>query len=1445
MAVSAQEFIRALKASSDPPQPGGPTKLELAIGTWHDKSLLVPNKEENIVEWLLTRLLKEKDTKGPSNPLLDLQVWKLLCDILEASARSTNASRSTRPLRSWLLPLLNRLPISPILIAFLGLADHEQPVKLFHVACKTLSLLWPLAVPKINVDTLLDCFSAITSFLAQPDWKQSDKAAAGTVLRLANLVISSYRSSLAGNVAKKKLYPHFIQSTFQSWLQCTSTDSTIPPFLEIYQAGIDTIFSVDVLRQAQGLPDDTIEDSLRKAKDCHSNAVLACIPRIFQAYIDIAQKHRNTLFTQGSSRGTITPAEQARQAGMKFFASCTRVIRCLPTSGDTWRTTAALVEIVDAQRLLGLTDEAGIESLKAVAELAYEALTSHDTGSHSPDGGFALSAFATITHIDYDLAAPILPRVLRTIAIKSLPIDLSSILLTHVLEYNTQTRSADGLVDLLLAVCSSQAFYGPSSTYGNLYVTAATSILHHHTFLGQLSKFILAFTTPGQILKIAQNTIEFLHNSAVEFENASELASGEGGSTPRKKRKTGKGSQVASTDSEPSAIAFIMTAGIASVVLTSLPLHLLQSGDRDGVVGTIQQYFDASQAVLTRATKRITRGDGSSLWTWEIVASGLLELRYALSSDRYLRLNAEGNTKVVDKLAPLLEVEGLLPQLRVEIIRTWLLDIESSHSEATPTFDHVLDYLEKWFPGRNTSWNGNLCHLSTTDDGQSQAAIAILYMIFDRWILLFEAQATSEQCRRLVMLISRVQSQQINASPSSQSEITLHDVLYRVLHNAAFWESHHLRDALLEHISEQTAHIDELDVRQLLVDFNSGAHKTPPNSLVSLVAGTFGLLMSAPMEYLTKKARSDLLRRAQSADITLSASASLEEDAIVGVTMVREFQRRTYEFQGSIDHSFVGEYLSVLMDAFDGRKTDSEGFLSTTLELIRLHLNASVKVSAQESLLIQILDSFIQSPVFNAPTNHRAGSQLRVRSLAQLIDVITTESKPTAISDELRSKLMALRGHISWWLLPQMRRITTTENAVDPTSHLPILRLWHQLLLLSSWLSCDEEYPRFGRALVARQLSPIAVTQTNDAEIYAVILSLVQVELLPQISDTGKDYTEVIATYLAFSGLCFGSVLTDLDASIAKCCRSSTSAEFSSMLDLLFGGLSANGLSENYLVNLIHVSDVIMRHAPEGSLKLLQIHLSRCLTIFAELMASERGNHLREHILTFMGNQFNDRPAMIRQQDLSNVWSILGSCFKGSSQHDSSTSKATFNGIISVISALLRLRRDLVSTTLPQLNFILRRLVMTLRRLRPHLGGKQTRLVSDTLPVWINPSEPAHGEDSKAIARLLTTLTIKTIVRTYGTSASTDGQKAESLVRPFSKHASYVLCAYIEALNDPLSVVPAEVRKELDPGLFALCEMMGENNRDAMMVASLDVGGKSVMKGIWREYEKQKYVGKG
>ncbi|EEB91902.1 hypothetical protein MPER_09667 [Moniliophthora perniciosa FA553] len=127
--------------------------------------------------------------------------------------------------------------------------------------------------------------------------------------------------------------------------------------------------------------------------------------------------------------------------------------------------------------------------------------------------------------------------------------------------------------------------------------------------------------------------------------------------------------------------------------------------------------------------------------------------------------------------------------------------------------------------------------------------------------------------------------------------------------------------------------------------------------------------------------------------------------------------------------------------------------------------------------------------------------------------------------------------------------------------------------------------------------------------------------------------------------------------------------------------------------------------------------------------------------------------------------------------------------------------------------------------------------------MWINVRQPLGPEEAKLVARLLESLTTKTVVKVHGSAA--ENQKAESLTKPFSKHAAYVVKAYIEAVNDPLCVLPLAVKKALQPGLYSLCSMINEYNRDALMVAMQDQGDKSIFKDLWKEYEKQRYVGKG
>ena len=220
-----------------------------------------------------------------------------------------------------------------------------------------------------------------------------------------------------------------------------------------------------------------------------------------------------------------------------------------------------------------------------------------------------------------------------------------------------------------------------------------------------------------------------------------------------------------------------------------------------------------------------------------------------------------------------------------------------------------------------------------------------------------------------------------------------------------------------------------------------------------------------------------------------------------------------------------------------------------------------------------------------------------------------------------------------------------------------------------------------------------------------------------------------------------------------------------------------------------------------------------------------------------------EQPAALRPGDVMLTWIIISKLLSGSGDHDALTSTDIFHEIIAITGALIRHRRDLVLPALPHLSAVLQGLVKMIRATRPGLGAKQARAVANSFPFWVNSGQPLGISEVKILSRLLVSLTTKATVRLVGPTQ--ENQKMESLARPFGKHASYVLVAYVQAMNDPLCVVYVGHRKELYPGLFALCEMLSDHDREAMVLSALDGGGKATMKTLWNDYKKQKYVGQG
>ena len=125
--------------------------------------------------------------------------WQLLSSIIHH-----HDIESSRRVKAWLAPLLNRTPLAPIFITFLGQVPHLPPgvrTAVFTSFSPCFSVMWPLAKHKINVETLLECFSA-TLKIACLDANQQPTKFHTTV---CSAVATTYISALTRAQNRKKV----------------------------------------------------------------------------------------------------------------------------------------------------------------------------------------------------------------------------------------------------------------------------------------------------------------------------------------------------------------------------------------------------------------------------------------------------------------------------------------------------------------------------------------------------------------------------------------------------------------------------------------------------------------------------------------------------------------------------------------------------------------------------------------------------------------------------------------------------------------------------------------------------------------------------------------------------------------------------------------------------------------------------------------------------------------------------------------------------------------------------------------------------------------------------------------------------------------------------------------------------------------------------------------
>lgn len=215
--------------------------------------------------------------------------------------------------------------------------------------------------------------------------------------------------------------------------------------------------------------------------------------------------------------------------------------------------------------------------------------------------------------------------------------------------------------------------------------------------------------------------------------------------------------------------------------------------------------------------------------------------------------------------------------------------------------------------------------------------------------------------------------------------------------------------------------------------------------------------------------------------------------------------------------------------------------------------------------------------------------------------------------------------------------------------------------------------------------------------------------------------------------------------------------------------------------------------------------------------------------------------ALLGQNEVGHIWVLLLRCLEGSDEYIKITCGKVFVVVTNIMRSIFWLRRDLALATLPQSIICMRRLFTVLAAPRPNLGRRQLQIVASKLPVWINPSNPLGEEEAKSFNRFLITLKTKNLTRHWSKSKDS----TESLARPLSNHAIFLLGGYIKVVHDPLIYLPATIRRALESGLHVLCEIATNHSRNTMMLELSDAGERASYKRIWQEFEKQKYAGQG
>lgn len=838
--------------------------------------------------------------------------------------------------------------------------------------------------------------------------------------------------------------------------------------------------------------------------------------------------------------------------------------------------------------------------------------------------------------------------------------------------------------------------------------------------------------------------------------------------------------------------------------------HLLMLAVKSvGWAHTSDELARVLEAIARFADQCIARG----LEKQPLVLASGLRLRFVLLR-RTLRTALASGDEAPASLTtyPSLDRIGTLfaktetPELQLEIFRALLGAAEAAQAHnatndvANAQLEAIvqgplLPALQTPTTGALPPWDGQIFGLASP----AYLPVALWRMITTRWAAVLD-RTTPEQFAALARFLQDTLHD--GAEPSMLAELSR-----MALRNAQFLEQPHWRAAVLGHAMAALAWIDA----------TSEPSKVPKKALKPTMASV-QLLASVPMGYLARAGIESLFGKLAWLDAALtvqnasvSAWTSLKELlaalAVTANTMPEPMPITSYlealSNVPSIEPLFV-EHSMAYVKAVLRRQTDIASILPVLSALHDKHgtMAQHVVTTTMEWLADDAAERVVALGVDVSLAD----------AMPSLSDILAhaTDADTSRVSLQLRTYAAHVRlQHAVAAPLPD-----ASENAGE---------------IVAAVASLCRRSGRTGAVPLANALfaALVALRPMASGRPY-VTLAVVFATLHATLQDTSSLTAQFIAVATQMEGDAYADTLEALETALV---RSHDAHDRASLLVVLA---------------------LLLQHAPSGTSRTASARFSSLLVHLP--LAVRSSPELAAAAVALVERVCNYRALILRPLDIPRILALLTVLVGPSAVEEhggSPEASAIFQGAVGVLRSVIRLRKDLLGPYLPQLAEVLCQLLSLLGSLlRTNVGRAQLRRLAATTPAWLDEAAAPLGvNEARSLSRLFAeipakTTSIATIVahkrrRTDDGHAST----TESLARSMSKHAVYILVAYVRCVTHGVTTIATPLRQELQPGLFALCDLVSKYERDAVLKGMLDASGQVVFKGLWSEWERQRYKG--